>query len=194
MAILQRSLIGTAAAAALASAFALPVWAQNNTAPAEPSAQTAPAATQPHHLRAPHAKPDPAAHHAQRMDRVKTLLQLNASQENAWQKYVEATRPDARATQPRAERADWSKLTTPERIEKMQELRKERNAKIEQRENATKTFYASLNPAQKKAFDVAQPLRGHGPHKAKHGGKHDRAHTGPQGHSPMHRAPGNTGL
>lgn len=191
MAILQRSLIGTAAAAALAGAFALPVWAQNASTPAEPLAQTAPAVSQPQHVRAPHAKPDPVQFHAHRMERVKTLLQLNPSQESAWQKYVEATRPEARHAQPRGERPDWSKLTTPERIEKMQQLRKERNAKIEQRENATKAFYASLNPAQQKAFDVAQPAHGHFKHKGKHQGEHRMGHK-PQHHHD-HHAPVPTG-
>lgn len=99
--------------------------------------------------------------HAQHMERVKPLLQLTAAQEGAWKKYVEATRPAERKA-PRMDREAFNKLTTPQRIDQAQSLRKERNAAIEQRENATKAFYASLNPAQQKAFDVAMPMHGHG--------------------------------
>ena len=183
MALLQRSLIATATAAALAGAFTLPVWAQNTAAPAAPTAQTAPA--HPHQAGRPAL--DPAAMHAQHMERVKPLLQLTAAQEGAWKKYVEATRPAERKG-PRMDREAWSKLTTPQRIEQAQTLRKERNAVAEQRENATKTFYASLNPAQQKAFDVAMPLRGHGKGPGMHRGGH-RPGGSHHGHGMPHQAP-----
>lgn len=183
MAILHRTLTATAAAAALAGAFALPVWAQNTPAPAAApvATQTAPAAGK-HHAARPHQ--DRAAQHTQRLDRVKPLLQLTAAQEGAWQKYVDGTRPAQRNAQERPDREAWKKLTTPERIEKAQTLRKERNAASEQRENATKTFYASLNPAQQKAFDVAMPMQRHGKGAGMHkgGNRHGGGHPGMPGH------------
>lgn len=188
MALLHRTLTATAAAAALAGAFALPVWAQNTAAPAAPAAQTAPAAPHQHAPRpAMERKVDRAAQHAQRMERVKPLLQLTAGQEGNWQKFVDATRPAERKG-PRMDREAWSKLTTPQRIEQAQTLRKERNAVAEQRENATKTFYASLNPAQQKAFDVAMPLRGHGKGPGMHRGGH-RPGGSHHGHGMPHQAP-----
>lgn len=187
MALLHRTLTVTAAAAALAGAFALPVWAQNTPAPAAPvAAQTAPAAAQ-HQAPRPHL--DRGAMHAKHMERVKPLLQLTAAQEGAWQKYVDATRPAPRNAQQRHDREALSKLTTPQRIEKAQSLRKERNAAAEQRENATKTFYAGLNPAQQKAFDVALPLRGHGKggmHKAGHRHGERAGYPGHPGHGKGH--------
>ena len=188
MALLQRSLIAAATAAALAGAFTLPVWAQNTAAPAAPTAQTAPA--HPHQAGRPAL--DPAAMHAQHMERVKPLLQLTAAQEGAWKKYVEATRPAERKA-PRMDREAFNKLTTPQRIDQAQSLRKERNAAIEQRENATKAFYASLNPAQQKAFDVAMPMHGHGHGKGPgmhRGGPRGEGHPGMRGGHPGMGHPG----
>lgn len=187
MALLQRTLTATAAAAALVGAFALPASAQNQAAPAAPAAQTAPA-----HPHAARQAPDRAAMHAQHMERVKPLLQLTAAQEGAWKKYVEATRPAERKA-PRMDREAFSKLTTPQRIEQAQSLRKERNAAIEQRENATKTFYASLNPAQQKAFDVAMPAHGHGKGHGMHRGGprgEGQGHPGMRGDRPGMGHPG----
>ena len=183
MALLQRTLTATAAAAALVGAFALPASAQNQPAPA--AAQTAPA-----HPQAGRPALDHAAMHAQHMERVKPLLQLTAAQESAWKKYVEATRPAERKA-PRMDREAFSKLTTPQRIDQAQSLRKERNAAIEQRENATKAFYASLNPAQQKAFDVAMPAHGHGKGHGMHrGGPRGEGHHGMRGDRPGMGHPG----
>ena len=178
MALLQRTLTATAAAAALVGAFALPASAQNTAAPAAPAAQTAPA-----HAHAARPAMDRSAMYAKHMERVKPLLQLTAAQEGAWQKYVDATRPTERKA-PRMDREAFSKLTTPQRIEQAQTLRKERNAMAEQRENATKTFYAGLSPAQQKAFDVAMPFHGHGKGPGMHRGgpRQGDGHPGMRGH------------
>ena len=57
-----------------------------------------------------------------------------------------------------ARRAEMAKLTTPERIDKMRELRTQRttemHAAMDKRSDATKAFYATLNPEQKKTFDA----------------------------------------
>jgi len=185
MALFSRTLAATAAAAALAGAFTLPVGAQN--APA-PQASAPAAAAHPH--RAPL---DRGARHTQRMEHLKPLLQLTPAQEGAWNQFVDATRPAERKG-PRLDREAWSKLTTPQRIEQAQTLRKERAATAERREAATKAFYASLNPAQQKAFDVAVPLRGHG---RGHGhGMHRAGHPqpeGPHGHRGPRPLPGAAG-
>jgi Spy/CpxP family protein refolding chaperone len=59
---------------------------------------------------------------------------------------------------------DMSKLTTPERIDKMKEVRAQRMsdmaAAMDQRGAATKTFYAALTPEQQKLFD-AHEMKGH---------------------------------
>jgi Spy/CpxP family protein refolding chaperone len=61
----------------------------------------------------------------------------------------------------RPDRAEFARLTTPERIDRMRAMRSERIAEMDKRGDATKTFYASLTPEQKKVFDQ-ETLRGRG--------------------------------
>jgi protein CpxP len=66
-----------------------------------------------------------------------------------------------------AMRAEMEKLSTPERIDKMKALRAQRDAEMDKRATATKTFYAALTPEQQKVFDAQHMRGGHGAH---HGG------------------------
>jgi hypothetical protein len=72
------------------------------------------------------------------------------------------------------DREAFAKLTTPERIDKMREMRGKRMAEMDRHAEATKAFYAQLNAEQKKTFDTAT-LRMHhqrgGHHHGHHGGK-----------------------
>jgi protein CpxP len=134
-------------------------------------AQPAPAAGQPgdrggmsqQHER--WSRPDPAKMQefmAKRLAEFKIKLQLTPAQEGAWTTYTEALKPPA--TPPaRLERAAFEKLTTPERIDQMRALRAQRNAEMDKRADATKAFYATLTPSQKKVFDL-ETLRHHRPH------------------------------
>jgi hypothetical protein len=47
-----------------------------------------------------------------------------------------------------------AKLATPERIDRMRAVRAQRNAEMDKRMDATKTFYAALSAEQKKTFDA----------------------------------------
>ncbi len=70
---------------------------------------------------------------------------------------------------PRPDMAGMAQLTTPERIDRMRALRAQHNAEADRRDDATKTFYAALTPAQQKVFD-AEHVGMHGPrHKGMHG-------------------------
>lgn len=91
-------------------------------------------------------------HLARRQADLKAKLQLNTEQESAWASYVAAMKPPV--GQARPNRADFEKLTTPERLDKLHELRKQREAEFEQRDAATRTFYAALGTEQKKIFDA----------------------------------------
>ena len=93
------------------------------------------------------------ARHQKHLDELKTSLQLQASQENAWNTFSsEMKAPMKRASRPNP--AEMEKMTTPERIDKMMAFKNERDAEMTQRMNATKTFYATLTPAQQKVFDA----------------------------------------
>jgi hypothetical protein len=106
-----------------------------------------------------------AAHLAQ----LKEKLKLTPAQEPAWSSFASAHQPPARAN---AERADFSKLTTPERLDRMQARQAERSARFTQRADATRGFYAALTPEQQKTFDAeSMPRfgpRGHGGHGGHH--------------------------
>lgn len=190
MAIFTRTLTAAVAATALAGAFTLPAWAQSETT--QPSTTvTAPA---PHTHAAHgkhHAQVDRAAHmaqhHAQRTAQMKTLLQLQPNQQAAWDKYVQATTPQPRAQRPDAPQ-DARKLTTLERLDLAQKLRKERNAHAEQRDQATRSFYTSLNASQQQAFDVLTS-RGHGKHHAGFGQRNGPERSKHHPHGPRPAAP-----
>lgn len=131
------------------------------TAPAAPTAttQAAPAPDRHHTM----GQRDPAkmqAWMAKRQADMKAKLKITPAQEGAWTTYTAALKPPAHMGQrPMTEqRAEFDKLTTPERIDKMQALRTQRmtemNAAMNQRGDATKTFYATLSPEQQKTFDA----------------------------------------
>ncbi len=104
---------------------------------------------------------DPAKmqeHMAKRRAELKASLKLTPAQESAWTSYTAATQRPAHGARPSAEqRAEFNKLTTPERIDKMRAMRAQRmtemSAAMDKRDEATKTFYASLSAEQKKLFD-----------------------------------------
>jgi len=117
-----------------------------------------------------------AQRHEQHQKELKAALKLTAEQEGAWNQFTQAMQHDPKAM-PRFDRAEWDKLTTPQRMEKMQALRSEREAHMNQRLEAVKKFYATLTPEQQKAFDEQHQRMGrHGDRK---GGQHGS-------HGPMH--------
>lgn len=112
-----------------------------------------------------HGKMDPAkmeAMVAKRADALKAQLKLTPEQEPAWNSFVAAMKPDTKALPQHPSREELDKLTTPERIDTMRALRDQQHkdmlAAMDKRDQATKTFYATLNAEQKKTFDT-QHLR-----------------------------------
>lgn len=95
--------------------------------------------------------------HAKQMDQhhkmLHEALKLTAAQEPGWQKLIDSEHPKAAANA--GEAIDWSKLTAPERAEKMLELSKIRQEQMAEHVAALKVFYASLTSEQQKAFEDA---------------------------------------
>lgn len=120
-----------------------------------------------------HGPMDPAkmqAMVAKRLAALKEQLKITAAQEGAWSAFTSTLQPSADLHKRRMEmRAELDKLSTPERIDKMRTLRTQRDAEMDKRADATKSFYAALSPEQQKVFD-AQPMRGG------HGHGHGRRH------------------
>lgn len=113
-------------------------------------------------------------HHAA----MKAKLKITADQEGAWSAFTAAHQPPAGMMEKRQAMMDeMSKLTIPQRIDKMQELRAQRmgemTAAMDKRAAATKALYAALSPEQQKIFD-AMPMMGAGGARTPqhmHGGK-----------------------
>ena len=119
---------------------------------------------------------------AEKAQKFQAALQLTEAQQADWQRYREAVKPVRPAKH--LDRESFAKLTTPQRIDHMQQKRAERNAQADRRAEATKAFYATLTPAQQKTFDAQTLRHGHGKRHGPHG-----KHHGPQGANP---APGQT--
>ncbi len=124
---------------------------------------------------------DPAKHEEMRQkhqEELHTKLKLSAEQESAWQTFVSKTK----MTPPQHNKGDWEamkKMTAPERMEKMLDQMKTREAKMQDHLNALKEFYGQLTPEQRTTFDQNIPHhRGHGGHGGKGNGKRaDRGQT-----------------
>ena len=163
-------------ATAMLAALTLPALAQTQ-APAPAAAQAA---------SAPARKAGDMAQRyqermAQRQAALKEKLKLTAAQESAWTQFTAAMQPGERPARPDFKELD--KLTTPERIDRMRELRARHTAQADKRDEAVKTFYAALSPEQQKTFDAEFHRQGPGKHRGgrDHGGMHGHHH-GPDGH------------
>lgn len=168
--VLWASMLATATLAS-AAAFAQPAPAAPAVTPAAPSVQA------PLSKAGPTAAPqrmeqhDPAKrlarmqeHRAKRMAVLKEKLKLTAAQEGAWTSFTASTQPPAGTPPQRLDRAELAKLTTPQRLERMQARQTERTAMFAKRADATRTFYAGLNPDQQKTFDAETVHKSHGGH------------------------------
>lgn len=174
-----KALIATVLATAFAGVAATAV-AQNAGVPADLRAQ--------HMAQRASGPIDPAQHaemqkrmqermaerHDQCMERLKAELKLTPAQEAAWKAYVARTEPTPHKAPAAAQ--DWSKLTTPQRLDAMQAQHAERSAEMAKRIDATKSFYAQLSPEQQKTFDA----QGGGFHRAGMKGEHRMGGQGPR--------------
>lgn len=89
---------------------------------------------------------------AERQAYLKQKLAITSAQEGAWTAWTATMKPPAPALQ-RPNPQEFASLTTPERIDRMRALRAERQKTMDQRMDATKTFYGALTAEQKKVFD-----------------------------------------
>jgi len=121
---------------------------------------------------------------AKRQAALKARLKIEASQEGAWTSFTSAMKPPADLAKRRGEmRAEMQKLSTPERIDKMKALRAERDSFMDKRADAVKTFYAALNPEQKKIFDSRPMMQGPSDDRDH---RHGRMHGGMEGQASGH--------
>ena len=133
---------------------------------------------------------DPAKMQArmdQRLAALKAKLQVTATQETAWTTFTTAVKPKPSTAMANmaSTYAELDKLPTPERLDRMRALHTQRmtemNLLMDQRAEATKTFYAALTPVQKKVFDeqFSRATGRHGDHQM--GAMGDKSHMGHMG-------------
>jgi protein CpxP len=109
---------------------------------------------------------------AMRLAYLKQQLKVSPAQEGAWTTWTTALKPSAQ--QPRPNRDEFARLSTPERIDRMRASRATRGAEMDKRADATKVFYGTLSAEQKKTFDdMSLRLLGGG-----HGGRGGHGHGG----------------
>lgn len=107
------------------------------------------------------------AHMAKRAAELKAELKLTPEQESSWNAYLATMKPSAPPARP--QREDIAKLSTPERLDKMREMRQQREAEFDKRDAATRSFYAGLSPEQQKTFDARTARRMHDEGRRHHG-------------------------
>lgn len=99
---------------------------------------------------------------------LKEKLQLSAEQEAAWNAFAAGAQPGSRSQgmDRKTMRDEFDKLSTPERLDRMQAMADKRHARMAERAEAVKAFYAELTPEQQKVFDAeAMPGGHHGGHR-----------------------------
>ncbi|MDP1565382.1 MAG: Spy/CpxP family protein refolding chaperone [Polaromonas sp.] len=173
--------VNTLVLAGIMAAASVAAVAQT-TAPAAPAVASAPAQPGPHAGHHGKNRHDPAqmqARVATHQAELKAKLKLTPAQEGAWTAFTASMQPPVSGARPdrAAMKAEFDKLTTPERIDKMRALRAQRmtemNAAMDKRGDATKTFYSALSADQQKVFDsqrMGRGGKGHGGHHGHHKG------------------------
>jgi hypothetical protein len=102
---------------------------------------------------------------------LKEKLKLASGQEAAWDAFAAALQSGPRhpGMDHGAMRAELEKLTTPQRLDRLQAMAEMRRARMAERAEAIKTFYAQLSPEQQGVFDAeAFSGRGHRGHHFHH--------------------------
>ena len=96
-------------------------------------------------------------HWEKRQAELKAKLHLAERQEPAWTAFVQSMKLPATRLAPPIDREALAKLSTPERMEKMNSLHEANlasmQAHVKQRTEATRTFYNQLSVEQQKVFD-----------------------------------------
>jgi hypothetical protein len=106
---------------------------------------------------------------AKHLSELKEKLKLTPAQAAAWDTFARPRQPGmGQGMDRKAMRGEFEKLNTPQRLDKMLAMSEVRRARMAERAQATKAFYAQLTAEQQAVFDAEAMLgrhRGHGPHR-----------------------------
>lgn len=101
----------------------------------------------------------------ERANALKKALNLSATQEVAWANFQQDLKPKDRSDQHerQAKREAFKSMDTLERLDWMKNMKAQRDAQMERRDQAIRSFYGQLSLDQKKIFDTQFWMRP-GPH------------------------------
>jgi len=110
------------------------------------------------------------AHRAERLKALHDALNIRPDQEAAFQAFASAMAPedhgDWKQHERDEDRAGMAALTTPERVDRMEQKMDQRMAQrreaMHRRGAALKALYAVLSPEQRRTLDALPGLAGHG--------------------------------
>jgi len=104
---------------------------------------------------------------AKHLSELKESLKLSPEQTAAWDTFASTRQSGMRQGMDRqAMRGEFEKLNTPQRLDRMLAMSDARRARMLERAEATKAFYAQLSPEQQGVFDAkAKPERQHRGHR-----------------------------
>jgi periplasmic protein CpxP/Spy len=113
---------------------------------------------------AQHRHGQSAAMQEQRLEKLKSDLQLQPNQQGAWETYTTALKSlrDSRKAQWQQAKAQPA-ATLPDRLDQRVTFAKQREADLETMVSATKQFYSTLTPAQRTIMDQ-RATHGRGAH------------------------------
>lgn len=106
------------------------------------------------------AAADPAANQDARLAAMKTQLQINASQEAAWQSFATAAKQQSAAMQALRTQMQQSNMTAPERMAQRSAMAQQREAAMAPVTSAFNVLYAALTPEQKTIADQSFGMMG----------------------------------
>lgn len=115
----------------------------------------------------------------ERANALHDALKLQDSQKSAWDQFQAAMKPPARpeAKDREAHREAFKSMNTLQRLDWMKTMKAKREAQMSQRDEAIRSFYQQLQPAQQKTFDAQFWMRGgrdHGPEHDEGKGDHHK--------------------
>ena len=92
------------------------------------------------------------------------ILNIRPDQDAAFQAFVASMKPPLPGDHKDHDggRAEFARLTTPQRLDRMAAMMAEHQARFQHHAEAVKAFYAALSPEQQRAFDALQSMRGMG--------------------------------
>jgi periplasmic protein CpxP/Spy len=110
------------------------------------------------------------ARRAEHLSELKDKLELKPEQLAAWNAFASASKPGMHSMggDRQAMRAKFASLNTPQRLDRMLAMSKARTAKLAERAEVIKTFYAQLTPEQQGIFDAESMPDRHRDHEGRH--------------------------